>query len=158
LPEYYPPYYECPPSSLIPTTPIYTTSSSNNQVKKIIAQSGAVVWSATYTSFGKATIDTSSTITNNLRFPGQYYDQETGLHYNDHRYYDSDIGRYLREDPVGCVEREVNLFAYVINNPINSTDPEGLYAIDQSGNPIGSGGPSPCDGYKPFFGANFEDG
>ena len=43
---------------------------------------GDIVWEATYEAFGKATVDPDSTIANNLRFPGQYWDEETGLHYN----------------------------------------------------------------------------
>ncbi len=53
---------------------------------KLTAINGAVVWNAKYSSFGEATIDLESTITNNLRLPGQYYDQETGLYsYTDNR-------------------------------------------------------------------------
>jgi len=63
--------------------------------QKITNSSGTVVWQATYSSFGKATVDGSSTITNNLRFPGQYFDSETGLHYNFHRFYDPEMGRYI---------------------------------------------------------------
>jgi YD repeat-containing protein len=54
---------------------------------------GTVVWAATYEPFGKATV-TTQTIVNNLRFPGQYYDAESGLHYNWNRYYDPKTGRY----------------------------------------------------------------
>ena len=50
--------------------------------QKLTAISGALVWSAKYSSFGEVTVDPTSTITNNLRFPVQYYDEETGLHYN----------------------------------------------------------------------------
>ena len=45
-------------------------------------KNATVVWKASYTPFGEAEIDPSSTKTNNFRFPGQYYDQESGLHYN----------------------------------------------------------------------------
>ena len=98
---------------------------------------GTVVWSARYDSFGKAELDVVSTITNNLRFPGQYYDEETGLHYNFHRFYDPEVGRYLRVDPVGLNFGDMNLYRYVRNNPINFIDPQGLeirvYSTDAFG-------------------------
>ena len=57
-------------------------------------------------------------------YPGQYYDAETGLHYNWHRYYDPETGRYLRPDPIGLAGG-INLFAYVQNDPVNLIDPLG---------------------------------
>jgi len=68
--------------------------------QKMAGVNGGAVWSAKYSSFGEATVDGSSNITNNLRFPGQYFDEETGLHYNYHRYYDPMTARYLRTDPL----------------------------------------------------------
>ena len=59
----------------------------------ITDQSQTTVWEATYTPFGEATI-TTELITNNLRGIGQYFDVETGLHYNYFRYLDLDIGRF----------------------------------------------------------------
>jgi len=57
--------------------------------------------------------------------PGQYYDQETGLHYNYFRYYESSTGRYLTSDPIGLVS-DLNTYAYVANNPVLWIDPLGL--------------------------------
>jgi RHS repeat-associated protein len=65
------------------------------------------------------------TVDNPFRFPGQYYDPETGLHYNYFRYYNPQTGRYLTPDPIG-LEGGINLFAYVENNPVNWIDPLGL--------------------------------
>ena len=95
--------------------------------QKMTAVNGAVVWSARYESFGKAEIDAGAVIENNLRFPGQYFDTETGLNYNYYRYYDPMTGRYLTPDPIGLVGMDPNIYGYVLNNPINYVDPQGLY-------------------------------
>ena len=97
--------------------------------------SGTVVWSADYKPFGEATI-TVSTITNNLRFPGQYYDAETGLMYNFARTYNPAIGRYIESDPLGIEEGENHLYVYVENNPIVNSDPWGLMGA-KGDNPAG---------------------
>ena len=58
-------------------------------------------------------------------FPGQYFDSETGLHYNYHRYYDPPTGRYTTFDPIG-LDGGLNGYNYVENNPTNLVDPLGL--------------------------------
>jgi RHS repeat-associated protein len=93
--------------------------------QKMTGVNGAVVWSAKYSSFGKSEIDPNSTISNNLRFPGQYEDAESGLYYNYHRYYDLSTGRYLKVDPIGLTGG-YNLYDYSIDNPIVNADPFGL--------------------------------
>ena len=94
--------------------------------QKITDQFQVVVWEADVNPFGETTI-TTNTITNNLRFPGQYYDVETGLHYNYFRYYDSSTGRYFQSDPIG-LNAGPNTYSYVTSNPINFIDPLGLVA------------------------------
>jgi len=96
--------------------------------QKIVDSIGALVWEAAYLPFGQAQV-LVATITNNLRFPGQYFDEETGLHYNWHRYYDPVTGRYLTPDPIGLAGG-INLYSYVSNNPINFIDPFGLWQIN----------------------------
>ena len=93
--------------------------------QKLTDSTGAIVWSADYKPFGEATI-TVSTITNNLRFSGQYYDAETGLNYNYFRDYNPIIGRYIEADPIGIEEGVNHLYAYVGSNPIMRIDPQGL--------------------------------
>ena len=84
-----------------------------------------VIWEGEYRPFGEAGVNPHSGVENNLRFPGQYYDDETGLHYNYHRYYDPGTGRYLMPDPIGLAGG-IDLFAYVGNNPLNKIDHFGL--------------------------------
>ncbi len=85
---------------------------------------------AHYNAFGRASIVTPAptanapTIALQLRLPGQYEDQETGLHYNYRRYYDPETGRYLTQDPIG-LEGGINLFSYAQADPVNLTDPTG---------------------------------
>ncbi|MBL0378600.1 MAG: RHS repeat-associated core domain-containing protein [Desulfofustis sp. PB-SRB1] len=92
-----------------------------------MSDNGAIVWAATYESFGSATI-TTATITNNLRFPGQYFDSESGLHYNWHRFYDPENGRYISADPIGLTGG-INLYGYAHKNTVNWADPDGLRCI-----------------------------
>jgi RHS repeat-associated protein len=60
-----------------------------------------------------------------LRYPGQVFDEETGLSYNLHRYYDAATGRYMQADPIG-LEGGWNRFGYVGGDPLGAIDPLGL--------------------------------
>jgi len=84
---------------------------------------GEVVWQADYLPFGETGV--VGTVENNFRFPGQYFDQETGLYYNYFRHYNPVTGRYLTPDPIGLA-RGINLYAYCLNNSIILIDPWGL--------------------------------
>jgi RHS repeat-associated protein len=103
---------------------------------------GKLVWSAHYRAWGEAGILTEK-VRNPLRFQDQYYDHETGLHYNRHRYYDPESGRYISKDPIGLAGG-MNLYIYVDGNPLIYVDPEGLkgwYCQRPLGKPPGTQGP-----------------
>ncbi|SDS12681.1 RHS repeat-associated core domain-containing protein [Pseudomonas prosekii] len=104
--------------------------------------SGEIVWAAQYTAHGRLTRlnrDTDQVLDQPLRFQGQYFDAETGLHYNRHRYYNPDVGRYLTPDPVKLAGG-VNGYRYAVN-PTGWVDPLGL-----SDCPGGDGCDLPGDG------------
>jgi RHS repeat-associated protein len=115
--------------------------------QKLTNATGSVVWAIDYLPFGQAEI-TVGTIENNIRFAGQYYDSETGLHYNYHRYYNPAIGRYLTPDPIG-LEGGINPYIYVQNNPVNAVDLFGLEAFHVSGTPYVFGSDRPGSPVKP---------
>jgi len=96
-----------------------------------------LVWRAQLEPFGQARISAAvrpddSPFTLNLRLPGQYFDAETGWHYNLYRDYDPATGRYLTPDPLGASPDRpgMNPYAYVANNPLGAVDPLGLYQSD----------------------------
>ncbi|HEV2693075.1 MAG TPA: RHS repeat-associated core domain-containing protein [Verrucomicrobiae bacterium] len=81
------------------------------------------------TRFYRASLFSNSTgVTNNLRFPGQYFDAESGLNYNLNRDYDPTIGRYIQNDPIGLVGG-ISLYGYATGNALNQADSSGLLTI-----------------------------
>ncbi|WP_338846789.1 DUF6861 domain-containing protein [Massilia sp. W12] len=96
---------------------------------------GRLRWQASYQSWGNLLQVAYSEISapcwlpqlQPLRFQGQYYDAETGLHYNRFRYYDPDIGRFISQDPIGLAGGN-NIYQYAAN-PISWIDPLGLSGI-----------------------------
>jgi RHS repeat-associated protein len=85
---------------------------------------------ASNSAFGENT-PSPQTITFNPRFPGQYFDPETGLDYNIFRNYEANSGRYAQSDPVG-LKGGLSSYSYVRSNPLDRTDVKGLY--DQNSN------------------------
>jgi RHS repeat-associated protein len=89
---------------------------------------GRTVWSARLDPYGKAKIDRASTIELHLRFPGHYFDPETGLHHNRFRSFSPELGRYLQSDPAGLAG-SINPYAYP-DRPLTVVDIDGLGARD----------------------------
>ena len=100
---------------------------------------GTVVWQASFYPFGgihQVTIDTGA-LTQNLRFPGQWFQAETGFHQNWHRDYDPTLGRYLQADPLGLVDGP-SVYGYAGQTPVINIDPLGLQELPaQNFNPNG---------------------
>ncbi|MCW9058759.1 MAG: DUF6531 domain-containing protein [Gammaproteobacteria bacterium] len=98
--------------------------------KALTDAAGNRVWHAVHDPFGMATVDEDPDgdgvkVVFNLRFPGQHYDKETGLHYNYFRYYEPSTGRYITSDPIG-LSGGINTYTYALNNPLFWIDPYGL--------------------------------
>jgi RHS repeat-associated protein len=97
---------------------------------RAITNGNTVIWRWDADPFGIRAPDENpdgdlTLFTYNLRFPGQYYDQESGLHYNYHRTYDPSTGRYLESDPIGLIGG-LNTYGYVGANPNGYFDFFGL--------------------------------
>ncbi|KRP68954.1 hypothetical protein TX23_25090 [Pseudomonas paralactis] len=106
------------------TTPYHYQLDHLGTPQELTSPEGEIVWSAHYRAYGQiARLDVGK-IDNPLRFQGQYFDAESGLHYNRHRYYNPDIGRYLTPDPVKLAGG-INGYLYV-PNPTGWVDPLGL--------------------------------
>jgi RHS repeat-associated protein len=100
--------------------------------------SGVKVWSATYHPFGGVHVSTGTLPTN--RFPGQWFQSESGLHQNWMRDYDPTTGRYLQADPLGLVDG-ASVYGYVKGNPGRWIDPRGLFAQAAAGGAVLCSGP-----------------
>mgnify|MGYP001491911323 FL=1 len=83
-----------------------------------------VVWSSTFKTYGALALAHVNEVDNPLRFQGQYYDEETGLNYNRHRYYDPNCGQFTTQDPIGLLGG-MNAYQYA-PNPMTWVDPWGL--------------------------------
>ncbi len=87
-------------------------------------QYGKIVWKARYQTYGNVAYKEVDEVENNIRFQGQYFDEESGLHYNRHRYYDPGLGQFTTQDPIGLLGG-INSYQYA-PNPTGWIDPFGL--------------------------------
>ena len=112
-------------------TEVYSIHTDHLGTPKAISDKDKnIVWQAELDTFGETkSIDSKNGFEFNLRFAGQYFDQESGYHYNYHRYYDPKIGRYLTSDPIGLNGGSLNTYTYVDNEVWRAVDPWGLYTV-----------------------------
>ncbi|WP_377160873.1 RHS repeat-associated core domain-containing protein [Roseateles sp. UC29_93] len=110
----------------------YAYSDHLNTPRVIVNSAGDVRWRWIAEPFGTTAAETvPNSLENlvvNLRFPGQYFDKESGLSYNYFRDYDGTIGRYVQSDPIG-LNGGINTYAYVGGNSIQYVDPSGLEVL-----------------------------
>nr|WP_232430933.1 RHS repeat-associated core domain-containing protein [Pseudomonas massiliensis] len=85
---------------------------------------GRIVWQATFKAWGGLDSLEVDEVEQNLRFQGQYFDQESGLHYNTFRYYDPGVGRFTTQDPIGLLGGD-NLYQQYAPSPVGWVDPCG---------------------------------
>ena len=107
------------------STVFYLHSDHLNTPRSATNAAREKIWGWDSPAFG--TSEASGPLTINLRFPGQYYDVETGSHYNYFRDYDPETGRYVQSDPIG-LNGGLNTYGYVGGNPISKFDFWGLAA------------------------------
>ena len=141
---------DLPVAVLQPAGRFYIAPDHLGAPHQITDASGAAVWLWHPDPFGKG--DPSGTFSYDLRFPGQFFDQATRLHYNYFRDYDPRLGRYIESDPIGLAGG-INTYAYVGGNPVNFVDPSGLQA--DFGNPT-FGQPVPITA-NPLYSASYGD-
>ncbi|EQB3146584.1 RHS repeat-associated core domain-containing protein, partial [Proteus mirabilis] len=139
---------ECTDNPLNPQRAIYYTHSSLSGLPEALTNSeGEIVWQGQYSAWGYLQRQTRPTSTfnreQNLRFQGQYFDKETGLHYNTFRYYAPDLGRFTQQDPIGLAGG-INLYAYA-PNALTWVDPWGHCAVKLSKNMVADGTPRPAN-------------
>ncbi|HHV7361588.1 TPA: RHS repeat-associated core domain-containing protein, partial [Morganella morganii] len=108
----------------------------NGLPEELTDSQGRIIWHGDYSLWGKLRRETRPVPgfrgQQNLRFQGQYFDRETGLHYNTFRYYAPDTGRFTQQDPIGLAGG-LNLYQYA-PNPVGWVDPWGWCAVKLSNN------------------------
>jgi RHS repeat-associated protein len=106
----------------------YVERDGLGSVTSLSTSAGVLASTYTFDSFGKLTASTG-TLTNPFQYAGREFDPETGIYYYRARYYDPTTGRFPSEDPLKF-GGGINFYAYVGNNVVNRTDPDGYGVVD----------------------------
>jgi RHS repeat-associated protein len=113
-----------PLAMLRSSTTSYYDADGLGSITSLSSSAGSLAQTYGYDSFGKQT-SSSGSLTNPFQYTARESDPETGLYYYRFRYYDSNFGRFITEDPIG-LRGGVNFYRYVVNNPTTLSDPFGL--------------------------------
>ena len=116
----------------------YVTADGLNTPRAIADESGRTIWtwSVVGNPFGEQPPISSTGYVYNPRFPGQYFDVESGLHQNMNRDYCAMCGRFMQFDPLGYDGGQLSGYAYADNNPLMYVDPYGLYDLPSIPQPV----------------------
>ncbi|MBY7187904.1 DUF6531 domain-containing protein [Escherichia ruysiae] len=121
-----------------PARILYFHTDVNGAPEELTDSDGKIVWETGYQVWGNTIQEKDhGGVEQSLRYQGQYLDRETGLHYNLHRYYDPDVGRFTQPDPIGLAGG-INLYAYA-PNPLSWIDPLGLTACSKNAKSLREG-------------------
>jgi RHS repeat-associated protein len=120
------PGYVTPIAIFVDGTPYFCHTGYPAVVHELTDAEGRLAWRGVYDPTGRCLALPGTSLENRLRYPGQIFDPETGLHQNVFRYYDPETGRYLTQDPLFYQSHDLNLYRYVQNDPINRYDALGL--------------------------------
>jgi RHS repeat-associated protein len=120
---------------------IWYLTDNLGSVRQMVKTDGSLVDTVTYgDSYGKTPTDSPTGSGDRFKFAGMQYDSEIGLYYDQARYYDPNLGRFLTEDPLSFAAGDANLYRYVWNSPLNFTDPSGLDTVGIYSRPTASKG------------------
>ncbi len=111
-----------------------------NSVTALTGHNGTIEDTTRYDAFGEILNPASLNSGNELLYTGRQFDRETGLVYYRARYYDTEIDRFITEDPLGLAGGDINYYSYCTNSPINCNDPSGKVLNFVAGALIGGGG------------------